>query len=117
MGIVYADKRASGNWYISVAGSEAVTNFSLRAELVESPVIDQFIPLDGDKAAAERCGRFCVVLEQDEDDVDDEDDFFARSGATRSARNLHAHAPPAWSLAVTLLAALAPVWQRRAAPG
>ena len=61
-GVVYADKRFPGDWYISVAGADVVTNFSLVAELVESPIIDRFIPLDEDKAAAERCGRFCVVL-------------------------------------------------------
>jgi hypothetical protein len=111
MGIVYADKRAAGNWYVSVAGADVVTNFSLVAELVESPVIDEFIPLDGDKAAAERCGRFCVVLDEDDDDVEDEDDFFARSAARRSSRT--ADGAPTWSLVVALAAALAPVWERR----
>ena len=63
MGIVHADKRQAGSWYISVAAAaEGVVNYSLVAELVESPVIDQYIPLDADRAAAEKCGRFCVVL-------------------------------------------------------
>ena len=54
--------------FISVAGAEVVTNFSIVVELVESPIIDRFIPLDEEAAAAERCGRFCVVLEDNEDD-------------------------------------------------
>ena len=61
-GVVYADKRFPGDWYISVTGADVVSNFSIVAELVESPIIDRFIPLDEDKAAAEQCGRFCVVL-------------------------------------------------------
>ena len=65
LGIVLADMREAGNWYISVAAADVVTNFSLTAELIESPVIDQYIPLDEERAAAERCGRFCVVLSTD----------------------------------------------------
>ena len=34
-------------------------------ELVESPIIDRFIPLDEEAAAAQSCGRFCVVLDAD----------------------------------------------------
>jgi hypothetical protein len=68
MGVVYADEREAGSWYISVAGGShrsgenVFANYSIVAELVESPVIDTFIPLDAEKAAAERCGRFCVQL-------------------------------------------------------
>ena len=62
MGVVYADEREAGNWYISVASASVVANYSLVAELVESPIIEQFIPLDEEQAAAESCGRFCVVL-------------------------------------------------------
>ena len=61
-GVVYADKRFPGDWFISVTGADVVANFSLVTDLVESPIIDKFIPLDADKAAAEQCGRFCVVL-------------------------------------------------------
>ena len=58
-----ADLRQAGDWYISVASPpDSFVNFSLIADLVESPVIDKYIPLDADAAAAERCGRFCVVL-------------------------------------------------------
>ena len=51
--------------YISVAGpppGEGVANYSLVAELVESPIVSQYIPLDAAQAAQEKCGRFCVVL-------------------------------------------------------
>ena len=51
-----ADKRSAGNWYISVAGADVVSNFSLVAELVESPVIDRYIPLDGEKVGS-RCEK------------------------------------------------------------
>ena len=67
MGVVYADRRAAGDWLISVAGADVVTNYSIVAELVESPIIDRFIPLDAEAAAAERCGRFCVVMDTDAD--------------------------------------------------
>ena len=63
MGILSPDRRAAGDWYISVAGPEAgVASYTLVAELVESPVISQFIPLDAEQAEQEKCGRFCVVL-------------------------------------------------------
>lgn len=51
--------------YISIAGPEpedGATAYSLVASLVESPVISQYIPLDAEQAAQEKCGRFCVVL-------------------------------------------------------
>lgn len=63
MGIVRADRRQAGDWYISIsAPSDGSVNFSILVDLIESPVIDQFIPLDDQATAAERCGRFCVVL-------------------------------------------------------
>ena len=75
MGIVRADRRAAGDWYISVAAPmEGTANFSLRAELVESVLMDEYLPLDEEAAAAERCGRFCVILPEDEGDEGDEDD-------------------------------------------
>ena len=37
----------------------------------QSPVIDEFIPLDEDQAAAERCGRFCVVMDEPEEEEED----------------------------------------------
>ena len=103
MGIVYADKRAAGDWYVSIAASDVVANFSLALQLVESPVIDAFIPLDGDKAAAEKCGRFCVVLDDDGlDDEQDEDSLFGLSSAAApSARR------PSTALPLTLVVAVA----------
>ena len=47
MGVVDEDLRAPGDWYISVASASVVANYSLVAELVESPIIDTF---------AARCG-------------------------------------------------------------
>ena len=36
--------------------------------------MDEYLPLDEEAAAAERCGRFCVILPEDEGDEGDEDD-------------------------------------------
>jgi len=49
-----------------------VASYSLVTELVESPIISQFIPLDAEQAEQEKCGRFCVVLSgpDDQDEVD-----------------------------------------------
>ena len=46
MGIVYADKRAAGNWYISIAASDTVANFSLVAQLVESLLASDRVSCD-----------------------------------------------------------------------
>ena len=42
--------------------TSASVNFSLIAALVESPVVDEYVAVDTDRAEAELCGRFCVVL-------------------------------------------------------
>jgi hypothetical protein len=97
MGVVNADKREPGAWYISVAGAEVVTNYSLIAELVESPIIDRFIPLDEEAAAAERCGRFCVVLDDEEGEGLDEG-LLITAAASRRAQ------PAANSMLVLILA-------------
>ena len=75
MGQVSPDRRAAGDWYISVAGpQDGAATYSLVASLVESPVVTQFIPLDAELEANERCGRFCVVLtggsDEEEEDVE-----------------------------------------------
>ena len=85
MGVVDEDLRAPGDWYISVASASVVANYSLVAELVESPIIDTFIPLDAERAAAEKCGRFCVIMPDEEDDG--LDDGLLESAAGASARN------------------------------
>ena len=101
MGVVYADKRSPGDWYISVAGADVVTNYSIVAELVESPIIDRFIPLDAEAAAAERCGRFCVVLDADSDDGLDEGLLLPTAAAASNA----ARAATSLAVAVALAAA------------
>jgi hypothetical protein len=101
MGIVQADLRQAGSWYISVAApaGNVPVNFSLRAQLIESPVIDEFIPLDEDLEAAERCGRYCMKVEV----VEVDDDALVRYSAAAVAR------PRAlwWGVAVALLCAAA----------
>ena len=73
MGIVRADRRAAGDWYISVAAPmEGTANFSLRAELVESVLMDEYLPLD--EAPPPGTANFCVILPEDEGDEGDEDD-------------------------------------------
>jgi hypothetical protein len=86
MGTFSPDIRAAGDWYISIAGSVdgSVASYSLVTELVESPIISQFIPLDAAQAEQEKCGRFCVVL-SGPGNVEYEDDFFDVS-ATESRR-------------------------------
>ena len=61
-----------------------MASYSLVTELVESPIISQFIPLDAAQAEQEKCGRFCVVLSGPGDDY--EDDFFDVSAADSRRR-------------------------------
>ena len=56
-----------------------MASYSLVTELVESPIISQFIPLDAAQAEQEKCGRFCVVLSGPRDEY--EEDFFDVSAA------------------------------------
>jgi len=74
MGTFSPDIRAAGDWYISIAGpvDGSVASYSLVTELVESPIISQFIPLDAAQAEQEKCGRFCVVLSAPLDDFEEE---------------------------------------------
>ena len=109
MGIVYADKRAEGNWYISIGGAfdGQVANFSLVAELVESPVLDYFIPLDGEQAAAERCGRFCVVLDELLGADESEEDIFGGMPSAAPPRRARLQALASLVLAVVAAAVAA----------
>ena len=70
--------------YISIAGpEEGVASYSVVMELVESPIISQFIPLDAAQAEQEKCGRFCVVLSGPRDEYDDDDSELSAAGASR----------------------------------
>jgi hypothetical protein len=86
MGTFSPDIRAAGDWYISIAGpvDGSVASYSLVTELVESPIISQFIPLDAAQAEQENCGRFCVVLSGPGEEY--EDDFFDVSAAESRRR-------------------------------
>ena len=77
---------ASVGRYISIAGpvDGSVASYSLGTELVESPIISQFIPLDAAQAEQEKCGRFCVVLSGPGEEY--EDDFFDVSAAESRRR-------------------------------
>ena len=100
MGIRKPDQREAGDWYITVKAPDdagASVNFSLIAELVESPVVDEYVAVDSDRAEAELCGRFCVVLP--EVDLEEEDALFSHSGAPRRAGVRAAM----WSVAAALM--------------
>jgi hypothetical protein len=114
MGIASADMRAAGGWYISIGSAfdGRVANFSLIAELVEAPVVDRFVPLDEDGAAAARCGRFCVVLDEDVTPIIDEDEdvIFGIGRSSSAPRRGSGSAGELLPVALALTAAIIVAW-------
>jgi len=114
MGIASADMRAAGGWYISIGSAfdGRVANFSLIAELVEAPVVDRFVPLDEDGAAAARCGRFCVVLDEDVTPIVDEDEdvIFGIGRSSSAPRRGSGSAGELLPVALALTAAIIVAW-------